>query len=90
MDRASTNTVKYSRAASDLHAADARHHNDCRLKFMVGRNVLYASRKTSDQDLASVDEAYETVKSLLNDDRKSVWTSIEVEKIYQKHGGFRL
>ena len=54
---------------------------------MAGRNVLYASRKTSDQDLASVDEAYEIVKSLLDNDRKSIWTSIEVEKIYQKHRG---
>ena len=76
--------------ASDLHAADARYHNDWRLKFMPERNVLYASRKTSDQDLASVDEAYETVKNLLDNDRKSMWTSIEVEKIYQKHGGFLL
>ena len=55
---------------------------------MAGRNVLYASRKTSDQDLESVDEAYKTVKSLLDNDRKSMWISIEVEKIYQKHGGF--
>ena len=55
---------------------------------MVGRNVLYASRKTSNQDLTSVDKAYETVKSFLDNDRKSMWTSIEVKKIYQKHGGF--
>ena len=57
-------------AASDLHAPDARYHNDCRLKFMAGRSVLYASIKTSDQDLTSVDEAYETVKSLLDNNRK--------------------
>ena len=57
---------------------------------MAERNVLYASRKTSDQDLPSMDEAYETVKNLLDNDRKSMWTSIEAEKIYQKHGGFLL
>ena len=57
---------------------------------MAGRNVLYASKKTRDQDLVSVDEAYETVKNLLDNDQKSMWTSIEVKKIYQKHGGSRL
>ena len=41
-------------------------------------------------DLASVDEAYETIKSLLNNDKKNMWTSIKVEKIYQKHGRSRL
>ena len=57
---------------------------------MAGRNVLYASKKTRDQDLVSVDEAYETVKNLLDNDKKSMWTSIEVKKIYQKHGGSQL
>ena len=56
---------------------------------MARRNVLYASRTTSYQDLASVDEANETVKILL-DNAFSMWTSIEVEKIYQQHGGTRL
>ena len=57
---------------------------------MAERKMLYAGIKTSDHDLASMDEAYETVKNLLDNDRKSMWTSIEVEKIYQKHGGFLL
>ena len=57
---------------------------------MAGINVLYASKKTRDQDLVSVDEAYETVRNLLDNDKKSMWTSIEVKKIYQKHGGSRL
>ena len=57
---------------------------------MAGRNVLYAGRKINNQDLANMDEVYKTVKSLLDNDRKSMWTSIEVEKIYQKHEGSRL
>ena len=52
--------------------------------------MLYASRKTSNQDLANVDEACKTIKSLIDNDRKRMWTSIEVKKIYQKHGGSRL
>ena len=39
---------------------------------MAGRNVLYASKKTRDQDLVSVDEAYETVKNLSDNDQKSM------------------
>ena len=49
---------------------------------MAGRKMLYASRKTSNQDLANVDEAYKTIKSLIDNDRKRMWTSIEVKKIY--------
>ena len=57
---------------------------------MAGRNVQFANKKANKQDLKSVDEAYEHVKQLLDKDRQNMWTSIEVEKIYQTHGGFRL
>ena len=47
---------------------------------MARRNILYASRKISNHNLVSVDEAYETIKSILDNDRKSMWTSIEVKE----------
>ena len=90
LGRESTNIVKWSSRSFRLKCSKCRYHSGCRLKFMARRNVLYASRKTSYQDLASVDEANETVKSLLDNGWKSMWTSIEVEKIYQQHGGSRL
>ena len=35
--------VRLQGAISDLHAADARYHDDCRTNFMAPRSVLTAS-----------------------------------------------
>ena len=65
-----------------------RYHNDCRLKFMAVRDIATAKRK-SEPDYV-VDEAFEMVKSIMDADRATMWTSIEIHQLYQNHSGSKL
>ena len=42
--------IRLQGAVSDLHAADARYHDDCRKKFMSPRSVQAAARRHTDDN----------------------------------------
>ena len=74
-------------ASSDLPAADARYHNDCRLKFMGGKNVVVAANQ-HDNNIAKVDSGYEKVRTILCGQCEKMWTFVEVHQLYKDCGGY--
>ena len=75
-----------SRASADLHAADARYHDDCRLKFMGSKNILCASTHHEKQD-DLIDEALKQVIKDLQLNQSKMWTSVEIHQYYCDIGG---
>ena len=59
--------LSHSRTASDSNAADARYHNHCRLAFMGGNNIVYATRKACTTEILKIDQEYGKVRNLLED-----------------------
>ena len=57
---------------------------------MAGRNVASARRKSNPDNNNLQDEAYEMVKSIVNSERSSMWTSVDIDLLYQNHGGIQL
>ena len=72
---------------SDLHAADARYHTDCKPAFMAPKSVESASMS---QNPALKDEAFQTVISSMEDDTDRLWTSVEIHRLYTDHKGDKL
>ena len=73
-------------ALSDLHAADARYHQDCRLSFLHSKYVDLAA-KTSGRTVvdSALDYVKCTIKSKKND--KEWWDSVEIFRLYSENGG---
>jgi hypothetical protein len=78
--------IRIQGAVSDLHAADARYHVDCRLAFMSPCSV---ERSTNQQnpEITKCDAALEHVISTMDSNRSYVWTSVEVHNHYLDKGG---
>jgi len=72
-------------ALSDLHAAGARYHVDCRADFFSENSVACAC--TTHHETGLVDEAFDTLVSLLKDDQSKVWNSMELFQVYTDNGG---
>ena len=64
---------------SDLHAADARYHDDCRTTFMAPRSVQAAAECLGLSDTKVV--------KVMRSDTTHIWTSTEVFKLYKESGG---
>ena len=75
--------VRLAGAVSDLHAADARYHDDCRKKFMGKRNVESSSKESVEQ----VDHAFDATVSEMKSDRLRIWSSVEVFSTYTGNDG---
>ena len=67
-------------AMSDLHAADAQYHKDCLSSFT-------SNKPASSQSTACVDHAFNAVVESMLSNKNHVWNSVEVEELYQAHGG---
>ena len=78
--------VRINGAVSDLLAADARYHDDCRKDFMSSRSVASASKET----VQPQEHAFNAVVSQMRLERSRIWTSIEIHKVYAEHGGANL
>ena len=57
---------------------------------MGARNVTAASRKGKQQEPIEIDKGFESVKNLLQDNRKTMWTSVDVHNHYTESGGVAL
>ena len=77
-------------AVCDLHAADARYHKDCFLKFMSLRSVATAQRKTKSSQKEVEDSAFYAVTCEMNEDRRRIWNSVEVRSLYESKEGMIL
>ena len=71
-------------AVSDLHAADARYHVDCRNKFMTPVNIKYAaSSKSKNAD----DEAIKSLIECMSSEKNRTWTMVELYDEFRAFGG---
>ena len=73
-----------TRANHDLHAADARYHDDCRKNFSNYRNIASAKRSNHEKE---VDVAYNKVLENIESETNKMWTSVELHEFYIQEGG---
>ena len=71
---------------SDLHAAGARYHQECKTNFFHS-SYLDRLAKTSDND---IDIALPRIIKLMKANEKEMWKSEEVHNIYTENGEYRL
>lgn len=70
---------------SDLHALDARYHWKCCTQF---RNILRCSNDSSSVSYNTADsQALVDALGTIGEDKKKIWTSIEVEDLYSDNRG---
>ena len=80
--------VRVERAVSDLHAADARYHYDCKTKFMAPQSVQLATASVSgDQASFQADQAYDKLVREMLAERSKIRNSSEIYQQYQMYGG---
>ena len=78
-------------SVSDLHAADARYHVDCKGKFMSPRNVRLASASTSTaSESTDSDDVFEVLVNEMLKDQDMIWNSIDLYELYSSEGGTKL
>lgn len=70
-------------AVSDLHAADARYHRDCRPSFMGPKSLKTESKPQKDP-------AFSRLVTYMESDMSKLWASTEVHKQYTDDGGIQL
>ena len=73
--------IRVGGAVSDLHAAGARYHVDCRTNFMSSRSTTAARKETQSAqgDAAKSDEGLEGVIKLLEVDKTHIWNRPTVD-----------
>ena len=74
-----------SRASSDLHAADARYHDDCRKNFTGKR-----TSETSESCKEIVEIAFSNLIATMTANKSRTWTSTELFEEYSNEGGIIL
>lgn len=80
--------IRIQGAVSDLHAADARYHLDCRARFVTERAVKDAA-STSTNASSDSDEAFTYVVKTMEADMSKLWNSVELFQLYEGVGGDR-
>ena len=74
-------------SVSDLHAADARYHVDCRATFMSSNSLVSASKLSP---LIEEDAALESLTEHILADKSHIWNSSELFERYRDFGGNKL
>ena len=76
-------------ALDDLHAADARYHLDCRVRFDSGKLVkqINCSQYTDSANNVKTDDALNKLLDELKSNRRDMWTSISLWDKYVLYGG---
>ena len=75
-----------TRATHDLHAADARYHEDCRKRFTNERNVEAAKKSK----IKEVDAALVLLLRMVTSNKDKMWTTVDLQEQYVKDGGVLL
>ena len=79
-------------SVSDLHASDARYHKDCMSRFFSNRMNPAGqadATQTSHREYQP-DMALKHMITILSNDQKRIWNSVELHQEYQDHGGVDL
>lgn len=76
-------------AVSDLHAVEARYHRACMSRFLSNRNFAGHTPAASSSASAecSDDLAFSQVASVMAENKKRIWNSIELFHEYTNYGG---
>jgi len=78
-------------ALSDLHAADARYHLDCRQRFVSFRSLPGEGAASSQESKGSDEDCpFLSVVEMLKSDRSQMWNSVELFDSYSQFGGVQL
>lgn len=77
--------IRVEGAVSDLHAADARYHVDCKVSFMSERSIRAAASHPKTQE--DIDEAFNQLVSCMIEDKTKIWNSVELHEQYQVYDG---
>lgn len=72
---------------SDLVAVEARYHKDCLSRFISMRSVLPHSKNINATLEQEVENAFEKLCNVLEEDKTQIWNSIELFQLYQSFGG---
>ena len=75
-------------SSSDLHPAEARYHNKCRISFMGKSNIKVAGNQYR-QDTTE-NKALLTVINSIKNDINRAWTTVEIHKLYTDNNGFSM
>ena len=71
--------VRVAGSSNDLHASDARYHNDCLSRFFTQRNAPGESKGTYDE------EQEETLQSTeMPADRTKIWDSVGLQERFKR------
>lgn len=79
--------IRVNGARADLHSAEARYHDDCRLSFMGDRNVLSVARLNSIENDEEKDVPFEKTCKAMSNCPDKIWSSVELYAAYQNEGG---
>ena len=81
--------MRVNSALSDLHAADARYHQDCKTLFLHSKYVDLAAQSL---DGNVVDSALDFVKYTIKSKQqvKEMWNTVEIYNMYSENGGYLL
>ena len=82
--------VRVQGAVSDLHAADARYHYDCRTKFMAPKSVHLAASTAVGHASAQSDPAFDKLVRDMSAERSTIRNSSDIYKQYQLYGGMSM
>ena len=77
--------IRIQGAVSDLHAADARYHEDCKSSFMAPRSVRAASSSTKPKE--TEDTAFQSTISQMSNEPSRIWNTVDAYDEYLSHGG---
>ena len=77
-------------ALSDLHAADARYHVDCRQRFVCFRSLPGQSVSDRSSEDSGDDKPFESLVDMINVDRSKLWNSVELFSAYTNLYGNKL
>jgi len=77
--------IRVEGTISDLHAAGARYHVNCKAHFLASSSVTCTSGKSIKNELD--DSALEYVIDVMSKDLSQLWNSVELYQVYSYNGG---
>ncbi len=74
-------------ALSDLHAADAQYHENCKSSFMAPRSVNAVASSANVKEKNEADRALQCTILRMSDESSQIWNTVTAYDLYLSHGG---
>ena len=74
-------------AVSDLHAVEARYHNDCMSNFFRNRSMQTIHYDDNGKPIETDDKAFHEVVKTMACNRERIWNSVELYQEYIGNAG---